>query len=268
MAQKGKKILHGHTGDSRIEVRQRLPKSVVDFIRSTASLASDDASAADNSSFIDSFFNSHSRQDIFRVGQMKKEWVAPGMQHVHMIHTNKNVSSANNNQTVLNHHIDSDLFGIQRMRRNRYGKQRSFKWRLKKRNKHHQFIRECMKKEKQTLTIDKVLPLHKLWCEYADDVMIKNECTKKVKDTRFNNTVSKLDLHGCLIKIIQCKARRYYVKYEGVIVVVNKNRICIITSSPHKNKLICIPLKGTIFTFELRQRLVTIYGDHYNQFIP
>ena len=286
LKKKKKGKIHGYKGDSRIQVRQRLPKSVVNcIIKATPSLQSSrGASVSKNSSFIDNFFNSRSKQETFRIGRRQSSWLAPGMQHVKMEIDNKNNETSannnnNNNRSILSKDkIDSDMFGLKLIKRNRYqNKSKSSKWRLKNKKKHNEFIKQCIEKEKQTLTINKVLPLHKLWCKYANDVMIANKCTSnnetkrrllKVNRTQFNASVSELDLHGCLIKIIQCKSRRFYVDYEGIVVLVSKNRFCIITSLPNKNKLICIPFKGTVFTFELCQRLITIYGDHYRQFIP
>lgn len=279
---KKKKVIHGYTGDSKIEVRQRLPKSVVNcIVKATPSLRSNKgASILKNSAFIDNFFNSKSRQEWFHIGRRQKSWMSPAMQHVKMVNDNDTSKEANKNQqnessaksSILSGIIDSDVFGIKVFSRLRYqNKYKKFKWKLKNRKKHNQFIKDCIKKENKTLNIDKVLPLHKLWNKYANRVMSKVNDKgyrrfTKVNKNVFNEQISKLDLHGCLIKIIQCKSRRFYSDYEGIVVFVSKNRIMIVTTLPQKNKLINVPFKGTAFTFELCHRLITIYGDRYHNF--
>lgn len=277
---------HGYTGDHKIQVRQRLPKSVVNcIVKATPSLHSNrGASMSKNSSFIDNFFNSQSKQEWFRIGRRQNSWISPAMQHVKMVDNDSNQSNKNQNNfssandSILTRKIDSDMFGIKMFSRHRYqNKSKKIKWRIKNRKKHNQFIQDCVKKESKTLTINQLLPLNKLWNKYAKDVMIAAKCSSKDEKRRklmkvdkkaFNQEISKLDLHGCLIKIIQCKSRRFYVEYEGIVVFVSKNRMMIVTTLPQKNKLINVPFQGTTFTFELCERLVTIYGDHYRRNIP
>merc|ERR1712087_643326 len=134
--------------------------------------------------------------------------------------------------------------------------------RLKRNKKHNAFLRECFVKEQSTLSVRRVLPMHRMWCKYATEAL--RQCRQ------FNATVSKLDLHGCLVRITKCKSRQCYVDYEGIVVLVSKHRMGIVTTLPQRNrdKLVCIPLKGTQFTFKASERLVTIYGDKYAQFVP
>eukprot|EP01084_Bolivina_argentea_P306648 529917_1 len=271
---KGK--IHGYKGDANIQVSQRLPKSVVNFIiKATPSLQSTRAaSATKNSLFIDNFFNSRSRQETFRICNNQHTWANHGLQHVRM---EKSMDNELNKSILNKTTIDSDLFGLTIFRNKRYNnKTKSFKWKLKNNKKHNKFIKDCIIKEKQILTIRKVMPLYKLWNKYANDVMITNGCSvnnetkrqlMKIDSYLFNDIVSKLDLHGCLIKIIKCKSRKYYENCEGIVVFISKNRMCVVTSLPEKNKLICVPLTGTEFTFELCQRAVTVYGHHYKQFV-
>ena len=271
--------IHGHRGHSTMDVRQRLPRSVVNYLtKSTPSLRSRNKSASvgDNTSFIDNFFNSQSRMETFRVMKKKKAWTNHGFMQVKM----SNIRAEANASSNIPSSADMDMVGLHVIgqKTNRYKRSNPWKrkFRLKNRKKHNELIRKCIKDSKGTLTVADVIPLHKLWSKYAKGVMVESKCASNdatknqlmnVDSSKFNNAVSKIDLHGCLIKIIKCKSRPHHVDCEGIIVLVSKNRFVVITTLPKKDKLIVVPFKDTAFTFELCHRVVTIYGDHYRQFI-
>ena len=100
-----------------------------------------------------------------------------------------------------------------------------------------------------------------MWNQYVQ------KAVKLKKSSKFEDTVSKLDLHGCLVKIITCKARKCYVDYQGIVVLVSKNRMGIVTTLPKANKLIIVPFRDTVFTFEFDGRVVTVYGNLYNKYL-
>ena len=111
-----KRRIHGYTGDYKIEVRQRLPKSVVNcIVKATPSLQSKrGASISKNSSFIDNFFNSQSKQEWFRIGRRHNSWISPAMQHVKMVNNNdgSNTWNTDKNQRNVSSANDSILTGL------------------------------------------------------------------------------------------------------------------------------------------------------------
>merc|ERR1712087_635362 len=120
-------------------------------------------------------------------------------------------------------------------------------WRLGKGKLHNEYIKDQIALEKDSLTVQKVYPLHEMWCQYAQKVIGSNDKSRM----EFNQSVSTLDLHGCLVKIIRSKARRSFVGHEGIVVLVSKNRFGIVTTVPAANKLIIVPFDGTVLTFEV-----------------
>merc|ERR1712087_1042719 len=138
------------------------------------------------------------------------------------------------------------------------------KWRLGKGKLHNKYINDQIALEKESLTVQKVYPLHEMWCEYAQKVIGSNGARPKA----LNQRVSTMDLHGCLVKIIRSKARRSFVGHEGIVVLVSKNRFGIVTTVPEANKLIIVPFDGTVFTFEVAGRIVTVYGELFKQTVP
>mmetsp|Transcript_31024 Transcript_31024/g.50323 ORF Transcript_31024/g.50323 Transcript_31024/m.50323 type:complete len:264 (-) Transcript_31024:7-798(-) len=242
--------IHGYQGHKSIDVQQRLPKSVVDFIvqSSTTPSLQSNLTATNNSSFIDNFFNLRSRHETFRIGRKQHHWSLPALQHIGMTQ-NKTTTTTMVRGTAQ---MDSDVFGVNSLRNYRFAhKQKTFsKWKLKNRRKHKAFIAERMQQEQHTLKLDKVLPLHNLWRQYAHNAM------QNVDRAHFNAKIANLDLHGCLIKIIRCRSNSSYANYEGIVVLLSKRRMCIVTSSPLKNKLVCIPFNGTVFTFKVGKSYV------------
>ena len=236
-------------GKSGIDTKLRLTKSVVQFLKhnisSTRSKRGKGSSLIDNSTFIDNFFNCKDRQDHWKIRGRSNA----GLEHVQIAH----IAADQREEPLFGSQLSRDLFDLEfkGSRRPRVVKQRKWrKWRLKKGKIHRNFINEQIEKEKGTLTIGKVYPLHEMWNQYVKRVI------ELQKDSLLEDVVCRLDLHGCLVKIIICKARKCYVNYQGIIVLVSKNRMGMVTTLPVANKLIIVPFQNTLFTFEINGRVV------------
>ncbi|KAI8815005.1 hypothetical protein BJ742DRAFT_481 [Cladochytrium replicatum] len=117
------------------------------------------------------------------------------------------------------------------------------------------------RKEKGVFDIPKDLqkyelyvPLHQLWAQYMEE-MIGNVTDPSTLLPK----LVKADLHGCKLTVVRSKCPTY-VGQSGILLKETENMFELIGND---NKLRSIPKMNSVFTFQIKGQLVTLYGNQF-----
>jgi len=102
------------------------------------------------------------------------------------------------------------------------------------------------------------VPLHNLWVDYMNDLINVNKLGSKGSSDEILRRVSKADLHGAMLKVVKCKCPSV-VGVTGIVLIETKNTFRIITSC---DELKVVPKVNSVFTMQLGEFLVTLYGNN------
>eukprot|EP00798_Chlamydomonas_sp_ICE-L_P013854 gene13854-19777_t len=122
-----------------------------------------------------------------------------------------------------------------------------------------------------------LVPLHKLWLDYACGLVSAPTVTATTPSsqkgiplpssltqsgTRDDEKVLlQADFHGCLMTVQRCK-NPSHIGVVGIVAKVTTHTFQILTEA---DKLIIVPLKGAVFSFQLPGRTVVLVGIKYQE---
>lgn len=116
-----------------------------------------------------------------------------------------------------------------------------------------------IKKEGQKYT--DYVPLHNLWRDYMQDLLdferFESPDPNHMRDN--NERLLKADYHGCLLVVRRSKCPSL-IGTAGIVLMDTRNTFKIIT---REDKIKCLPKENSVFVFELRGFLFTIYGNQF-----
>ena len=97
------------------------------------------------------------------------------------------------------------------------------------------------------LKFEDVVPLHALWSDYI--------VTVGTKDT----DIVRADLHGCYLTVVQSMCP-HLLRKCGVVVMETMNSFTMVT---REDKVMCVPKKGSVFSYCVKDTVYTIYGNNF-----
>ncbi|OZJ02847.1 hypothetical protein BZG36_03223 [Bifiguratus adelaidae] len=96
------------------------------------------------------------------------------------------------------------------------------------------------------------LPLHQLWLGYMEELLGQGS-----NDAAFLPKLLKADYHGAMMTVTRSKCPSF-VGVNGIMIQETENTFKIITP---QDKLKVIPKVANVFSFKLRDKTYTIYGN-------
>eukprot|EP00056_Hartaetosiga_gracilis_P019620 m.15169 g.15169 ORF g.15169 m.15169 type:complete len:280 (+) comp7818_c0_seq1:87-926(+) len=101
------------------------------------------------------------------------------------------------------------------------------------------------------------VPLHKLWTQYISEAV--GLSSPNVKTATLQQAILKADLHGCKLCVTRSR-KPSLVGRGGIVLQETENTFRVITE---QNSILMIPKKDSVFSFELRNFVFTIFGNQY-----
>eukprot|EP01083_Nonionella_stella_P137283 417720_1 len=98
------------------------------------------------------------------------------------------------------------------------------------------------------------IPLHKMWLKYVEEAF-KDGFRDSGAEFRF----LRMDMHGALIKVTRSKCPNY-IGLSGIVVQETMQTFRLITE---KDRLIVIPKRTNVFSFECAGYLLTLHGSGF-----
>ncbi|EFC40707.1 predicted protein [Naegleria gruberi] len=104
---------------------------------------------------------------------------------------------------------------------------------------------EKKKQEKTKRKYEEYLPLNEMWKEYMKTTLGPSSLVN-------NETLLKVDYHGCIFKVVKSKCGSYVGK-EGIMIKESENTFQILS---RENKTFTIPKNGSIFQFTFEKEVI------------
>ncbi|KAJ3053567.1 RNase P/RNase MRP complex subunit [Rhizophlyctis rosea] len=143
--------------------------------------------------------------------------------------------------------------GVRAKRKEERGKKRR-KEKLKSLSSRERKEMGVWKVDKEVCKYQLFLPLYELWVQYMDEVL-----DKITQSALMLGKLVKADLHGAKIAVTQSKCPTN-IGISGILIKETENMFYIVTEH---DTLKAIPKKSHIFTFAVRDKLITVYGNQF-----
>eukprot|EP00026_Physarum_polycephalum_P017458 Phypoly_transcript_18691.p1 GENE.Phypoly_transcript_18691~~Phypoly_transcript_18691.p1 ORF type:complete len:204 (+),score=36.72 Phypoly_transcript_18691:87-698(+) len=132
--------------------------------------------------------------------------------------------------------------------------------RFQKRMKRERMITAREKKKLKTFHLSKkghkyvnYVPLHQLWSQYISSIVDQN-----LPNEACQTKLLKADFHGAIITVEKSKCPTV-IGMSGILIQETENTMKIVTK---EDELKVLPKRGTIFSFNIHNKRVEIYGNH------